>query len=57
MNKSLDLKGPCLPHCYKKNMLLMMTIILFSIFIGIIIGVNLAFFLKETDINNYEEEN
>lgn len=37
----MNAKGPCLAHCYNKNMAYIMLAMVLSIIIGVIIGVNL----------------
>jgi uncharacterized integral membrane protein len=41
----------CLAHCYKKNTIFLILIILFSIIVGILIGVNLGILIKKEDEN------
>jgi hypothetical protein len=41
--------GSCLAHCYKKNTVFLILIILFSIIVGILIGVNLGILIKKED--------
>lgn len=47
-NQSL-ISGPCLPHCYTKNALLIFIIIFISIIIGLLIGINLGILIKTKD--------
>ena len=37
-----EASGPCLAHCYNKNILLVLAVIFISIIVGIIIGINLG---------------
>ena len=41
--------GPCLPHCYTKNLIFVFIIILISIIVGILIGINLGILIKSKD--------
>ena len=41
--------GACLAHCYKKNTIFLILIILFSIIVGILIGINLRTLIKKEE--------